>query len=166
MGKSRSRVARSERTQKCAVQGGKLEAKRCEKEQEDRREKRLLQVRKPFQAHASAAPSYTLTTRIARKLCRVDRIGGQDSAHQIESRRARSGEWRLVSKMKRWGDFAGEAPELAEAAVRSAVCEAFTATGASTSNDTLFELWLERALHASYGRPPSWPPVYSRWSSG
>ena len=50
--------------------------------------------------------------------------------------------------------------------VRDVVYEAFTATGASTSNDTLFELWLERALHASYGRPPSWPPVYTRWSSG
>ena len=50
--------------------------------------------------------------------------------------------------------------------VRDVVYDAFTATGASTSNDTLFELWLERALHASYGRPPSWPPVYTRWSSG
>jgi hypothetical protein len=50
--------------------------------------------------------------------------------------------------------------------VRDVVYEAFTATGASTSNDTLFELWLERALHAGYSRPPSWPPVYTRWSSG
>ena len=50
--------------------------------------------------------------------------------------------------------------------VRDVVYEALTATGASTSNDTLFELWLERALHASYGRPWSWPPEYTRWSSG
>ena len=48
---------------------------------------------------------------------------------------------------------------------RDAAYEAFTATGASTSNDTLFELWLERALQARYGSPPSWPPVYTRWSS-
>jgi hypothetical protein len=50
--------------------------------------------------------------------------------------------------------------------MRSVVYEAFTATGATTGNDTLLELWLERALHPRYGRPPSWPPVYTRWSSG
>ena len=60
----------------------------------------------------------------------------------------------------------GRSRYVADHELRDVVYEAFTATGASTSNDTLFELWLERALHASYGRPPSWPPAYTRWSSG
>jgi Pyridoxamine 5'-phosphate oxidase len=47
-------------------------------------------------------------------------------------------------------------------AVREVVYAAYTATG----NDTLFELWLERALHAKYGPRPSWPPVYMRWPAG
>ena len=38
-----------------------------------------------------------------------------------------------------------------------------TATAASTSNDTLFELLIDRALHAEYEPRPSWPPVYRRW---
>ena len=50
-------------------------------------------------------------------------------------------------------------------AVRQVVYEAYTATGAFTSNDTLFELLLDRALHAKYGPRPSWPPVYTKWSS-
>ena len=52
-----------------------------------------------------------------------------------------------------------------DAAVREVVYAAYTATGAFTSNDTLFELWLEKALHAKYGPRPSWPPVYTRWSA-
>lgn len=48
-------------------------------------------------------------------------------------------------------------------AVRQVVYEAYTATGAFTSSDTLFELWLERALHAKYGPRPSWPPVHAKW---
>jgi hypothetical protein len=50
-------------------------------------------------------------------------------------------------------------------AVRQGVYEAYTATGAFTSDDTLFELWLERALHAKSGPRPSWPPVYTKWTS-
>ena len=48
-------------------------------------------------------------------------------------------------------------------AVRAIVYEAYTATGAFTTDDTLFELLLERALHARYGSRPSWPPVYTKW---
>ncbi len=45
--------------------------------------------------------------------------------------------------------------------------EAYTSTGAFTSDDSLFELWLERALFSEYpGPPPSWPPTYHKWSSG
>jgi hypothetical protein len=29
----------------------------------------------------------------------------------------------------------------------------------------LFELRIERALLATYGPRPSWPPVYTRWPS-
>jgi Pyridoxamine 5'-phosphate oxidase len=59
----------------------------------------------------------------------------------------------------------GRARRVDEQAVRRVVYEAYTATGAFTSNDTLFELWLERALHAKYGPRPSWPPAYTKWSS-
>jgi hypothetical protein len=47
--------------------------------------------------------------------------------------------------------------------IRRTVYETYTATGAFTSDDTLFELLLERALHAKYGPRPSWPPVYAKW---
>jgi hypothetical protein len=59
----------------------------------------------------------------------------------------------------------GLARRVDDPAVRRVVYEAYTATGAFTSNDTLFELWLERALHAKYGPRPSWPPVYAKWLS-
>lgn len=48
--------------------------------------------------------------------------------------------------------------------VRDAVYAAYVATGSTTSDDTLFELLIDRALHAEYGPRPSWPPTYHRWS--
>jgi pyridoxine/pyridoxamine 5'-phosphate oxidase len=57
----------------------------------------------------------------------------------------------------------GRAARVDDAAVRQIVYDAYTATGAFTSNDTLFELMLEWALHAKYGPRPSWPPVYTTW---
>jgi hypothetical protein len=59
----------------------------------------------------------------------------------------------------------GRARRVDDATVRQAVHAAYTATGAFTSDDTLFELWLESALHAKYGPRPSWPPVYTKWSA-
>jgi hypothetical protein len=59
----------------------------------------------------------------------------------------------------------GRTARVDDAAVPQVVYEAYTATGAFTSNDTLFELWLERALHAKYKSRPSWPPVYTKWSA-
>ena len=59
----------------------------------------------------------------------------------------------------------GRARRVDDQAVRQVVYEVYTATGAFTSNDTLFELMLERALHAKYGPRPSWPPVYTKWAS-
>jgi hypothetical protein len=59
----------------------------------------------------------------------------------------------------------GRARRVNAQAVRQIVDETYTATGAFTSNDTLFELWLERALHAKYGPRPSWPPVSTKRSS-
>ena len=59
----------------------------------------------------------------------------------------------------------GRATRVDDAEIRRVVYEAYTATGAFTSNDTLFELWLERALHAKYKSRPSWPPVYTKWSA-
>jgi hypothetical protein len=50
--------------------------------------------------------------------------------------------------------------------VREPVHAAYVATGATTSNDTLFELLIDRALHAKYGPRPSFPPDYARWRAG
>jgi hypothetical protein len=60
---------------------------------------------------------------------------------------------------------AGRAERVDDAVIRQIVYDAYTATGAFTSDDTLFELRLERALHAKYGPRPSWPPAYTRWSA-
>jgi Pyridoxamine 5'-phosphate oxidase len=57
----------------------------------------------------------------------------------------------------------GRVSRVTDAETRRTVYEAYTATGAFTSDDTLFELLLERALHAKYGARPSWPPVYTKW---
>jgi len=59
----------------------------------------------------------------------------------------------------------GRAERVDDAGIRQIVYDAYTATGAFTSDDTLFELRLERALHAKYGPRPSWPPAYTRWSA-
>ena len=50
-----------------------------------------------------------------------------------------------------------------EPEVREVVYAAYVATGAHTSDDTLFELLLGSALHAKYGPRPSWPPAYTSW---
>jgi hypothetical protein len=60
---------------------------------------------------------------------------------------------------------AGRATRVDAAAARKIVNDAYTATGATTSNDTLFELWLERALHAKSKERPSWPPLYTKRSA-
>src|SRR3990172_4567141 len=45
----------------------------------------------------------------------------------------------------------GRAVRVDDLAVRKIVYDVYTATGAHTSDDTLFELLLERALHSKYG---------------
>lgn len=62
--------------------------------------------------------------------------------------------------------LSGSSREVTDSAIRDRVRAALTATGVSTRNDTPFELWLERALLASYRAPRSWPPQYRKWSSG
>ena len=52
-----------------------------------------------------------------------------------------------------------------DASVRDVVYTTYTATGAFTEDDTLFELFLERALYAKYKSRPSWPPSYIKWHS-
>jgi hypothetical protein len=61
---------------------------------------------------------------------------------------------------------AGTSRAITDSTTRDEVREALTSTGVTTGNDTLFELLLERALLARYGSPRSWPPVYTKWSSG
>jgi len=46
---------------------------------------------------------------------------------------------------------------------RAHVYDTYTAQGTFTTDDTLFELLSERALHAAYERRGSWPPTYTRW---
>ena len=60
---------------------------------------------------------------------------------------------------------AGTAVVAEEPSVRATVYEAYVATGAFTSDDTLFELLIDRALHSKYGPRPSWPPEYAKWSN-
>jgi hypothetical protein len=60
----------------------------------------------------------------------------------------------------------GTAVDAESFGVRDAVYAAYTATGATTSDDTLFELLLDRVLHAKYETRPSWPPEYHRWRAG
>ena len=49
--------------------------------------------------------------------------------------------------------------------IRQVVYDTYTATGAFTTDDTLFELLLDRALLAKYESRPSWPPEYTKWSA-
>ena len=58
---------------------------------------------------------------------------------------------------------AGRAVRIDDEHVRRLVYDTYTATGAFTTDDTLFELLLDRALLARYGPRPSWPPIYTRW---
>ena len=60
---------------------------------------------------------------------------------------------------------AGVATPETDTRIRDIVYETYTATGASTSNDTLFELLLERVLHAEYESRPTWPPKYTKWNA-
>ncbi len=59
----------------------------------------------------------------------------------------------------------GRVTPIEDADVRRIVYEVYTATGAHTSDDTLFELSLDRVLFAKYGDHPSWPPTYMKWRS-
>jgi hypothetical protein len=59
--------------------------------------------------------------------------------------------------------LAGTAQPNQHAADRSVAYEALVATGAHTSDDTLFELDIERALHAKYEHLGAWPPAYAIW---
>jgi hypothetical protein len=59
----------------------------------------------------------------------------------------------------------GRSRAVTDSTTRDGVHEALTSTGVSTSNDTLFELSLERVMLASYSPPRSWPPLYRKWSS-
>ena len=56
----------------------------------------------------------------------------------------------------------GRAMEIADPDVRASVRRAYKAEFQS-DDEVLFELLIERALHAKYEKRPSWPPVYTRW---
>jgi hypothetical protein len=59
---------------------------------------------------------------------------------------------------------AGRAVEMPEPGVRAAVRRAYKAEFQS-DDEVLFELHIERAMHAKYEARPSWPPVYTRWQA-
>lgn len=58
----------------------------------------------------------------------------------------------------------GRAVEVPDPEVIARVRAAYTAP-IQEGDDALFELEIERALLASYGPRPSWPPEYTRWSA-
>jgi hypothetical protein len=57
---------------------------------------------------------------------------------------------------------AGRTVEVTDPETIATVRAAYTAP-IQTDDEVLFELLLERALLATYGPRPSWPPVYTRW---
>jgi hypothetical protein len=57
----------------------------------------------------------------------------------------------------------GVAVPVSDEAIRDLVYKTYTTTGAFTTEDTLFEMFLERVLLAEYGPRPSWPPTYTKW---
>jgi hypothetical protein len=57
----------------------------------------------------------------------------------------------------------GRATVVDDPDVEAAVLEVYLAQGTTTQDHTLFELRVDRALHAAYGPRPSWPPTYARW---
>lgn len=62
---------------------------------------------------------------------------------------------------------AGTARVEDDAACFDRVMAAYLAQGTTSSGDeVLFELGVDRALHAAYGPRPSWPPRYARWQAG
>jgi general stress protein 26 len=60
---------------------------------------------------------------------------------------------------------AGRAVVVTDTALHDHVLEVYLAQGTTTADDTLFELLIERALHAKYEPRPSGPPVYTRYPS-
>jgi hypothetical protein len=56
----------------------------------------------------------------------------------------------------------GTAREVNDAATIAAVRAAYTAP-IQSDDETLIEFLVERALLATYGPRPSWPPTYARW---
>jgi len=59
--------------------------------------------------------------------------------------------------------LAGTTRVVKDAQERSHVYDTYTAQGTSTTDDTLFEMLPERALHSAYAELGSWPPIYTRW---
>jgi hypothetical protein len=57
---------------------------------------------------------------------------------------------------------AGRAIEVTDPETVATVRAAYAAP-IQTDDEVLFELLVERALLATYGPRPSWPPVYARW---
>ena len=62
---------------------------------------------------------------------------------------------------------AGVARQEPDDTVFDAVMTAYLAQRTTSSGDELlFELGMDRVLHAEYGPRPSWPPRYERWRAG
>jgi hypothetical protein len=60
--------------------------------------------------------------------------------------------------------ISGQATRIDDDGQRHAVRADLADRGSTTGDeDVLFELLLDRALHAAYGPRPSWPPTYTRW---
>jgi hypothetical protein len=59
----------------------------------------------------------------------------------------------------------GDATPVRDQALEAHVLEVYLAQGTTTQNHTLFELLIDRALHAEYESRGAWPPTYTRWQA-
>ena len=59
----------------------------------------------------------------------------------------------------------GRAEPVTDAALKGHVLATYLAQGTTSEDHTLFELLVDRALHAEYGPRPSPPPMYRRWQA-
>jgi hypothetical protein len=57
----------------------------------------------------------------------------------------------------------GRARPIDDQGLHDHVLEVYLAQGTTTQDHTLFELLIDRALHAAYEARGSWPPTYTRW---
>lgn len=59
--------------------------------------------------------------------------------------------------------ISGRARAVDDRALHDRVLDVYLAQGTTTQDHTLFELLIDRAMHAKYEARGSWPPTYTTW---